>query len=154
MTGRATHGHTKGRSTSPEFNSWLAMRQRCSDPKHEKFPTYGGAGVKVCDRWAASFEDFLTDMGPRPEGTTLDRYPNAKGNYEPGNCRWATYKEQAQNRAPFEHANTRKKSCPSGHRYNKANTRISKDGSRQCRVCDRVRARAVRGRHKQGAVAG
>jgi hypothetical protein len=73
------------------------MKQRCRDTNSPNYYLYGGAGVNVCDRWINSFENFLADMGERPVGTTLDRYPNQKGNYEPNNCRWATPKEQANN---------------------------------------------------------
>lgn len=65
-----------------------------------KYQMYGGAGIKVCDRWINSFTDFLADMGERPLGKTLDRWPNPFGNYEPGNCRWATIYEQRRNRCP------------------------------------------------------
>jgi hypothetical protein len=71
------------------------MIARCRNPKSKIYRYYGGRGIAVCDRWR-SFENFLADLGERPEGTTLDRI-NVNGNYEPGNCRWATAKEQARN---------------------------------------------------------
>jgi hypothetical protein len=74
------------------------MKQRCNNLNHVAYHRYGGAGVKVCERWNNSFENFLADMGERPEGKTLDRFPNAFGNYEPGNCRWATPVEQEANK--------------------------------------------------------
>jgi hypothetical protein len=75
------------------------MRARCTQQKLVCYKDYGGRGIKVCDRWN-DFASFLTDMGPRPPGTSLDRFPNNDGNYEPGNCRWATRKEQRANRRP------------------------------------------------------
>jgi hypothetical protein len=75
------------------------MITRCYNPKNPKFHIYGGAGIVVCDAWRASFENFLKDVGPRPRGTTLDRYPNRSGNYEPGNVRWATLEQQNNNKA-------------------------------------------------------
>jgi hypothetical protein len=78
------------------YLSWVNMRQRCENPKVTQFKDYGGRGITVCPQWAR-FEVFLADMGVRPPGLTLDR-SNNDGNYEPGNCRWATRKEQSANR--------------------------------------------------------
>ncbi len=72
------------------------MWQRCTDVKHPAFHRYGGRGVTVCDRWL-SFSDFLADMGERPRGKSLDRFPDRDGGYGPGNCRWATAREQIAN---------------------------------------------------------
>lgn len=83
---------------SREYQSWLAMNARCNTPSHEAYARYGGRGITVCERWK-SFENFLADMGPRPAKKSLDRYPNKDGNYEPGNCRWATAKEQGRNKS-------------------------------------------------------
>lgn len=95
--GTLRHGHTKSGTQSPTYNSWHAMLSRCYHPSNVSYADYGGRGISVCERWHL-FDNFLADMGERPEGKTLDRYPNNDGNYEPGNCRWATRKEQNANR--------------------------------------------------------
>lgn len=78
------------------------MKNRCTNPKCQRYEIYGGRGIKVCDRWTASYEAFLADVGRRPGPEySLDRYPDRDGNYEPGNVRWATRSEQMLNRRPF-----------------------------------------------------
>jgi hypothetical protein len=73
----------------------MAMRRRCQDRNATAYANYGGRGITVCDRWQ-TFENFAADMGPMPEGFTLDRI-DGNGNYEPANCRWASYTQQARN---------------------------------------------------------
>jgi len=72
------------------------MITRCTNPKTPQWADYGGRGIAVCARWL-DFQNFLADVGPRPDGTSIDRYPNPDGNYESGNCRWATASEQRLN---------------------------------------------------------
>lgn len=95
-----THGHTKKKEivgTSRTYRTWDAMRSRCYKPRHVSYKYYGALGITVCDRWLESFDNFLADMGERPNGRTLDRIDPFK-NYTLDNCRWATPTEQAANK--------------------------------------------------------
>ncbi len=100
---RAKHGHTRTqngkRIYSKTYYTWSAMLRRCSNKNHEHYSYYGGKGIKVCDHWLGEhgFENFLADMGERPEGLTIER-KNNDGNYEPSNCEWADRKTQVRNR--------------------------------------------------------
>lgn len=94
-----THEHTADGKISPTYGSYRGALNRCLLPNTVGYCYYGGRGITICERWQGpgGFENFLADMGERPPGTTLDRINN-KGNYEPGNCRWATKKVQRDNR--------------------------------------------------------
>jgi hypothetical protein len=98
IVARSTKHGFGGRTTrTAEYRIWRGMKQRCSDPNCLAWPDYGGRGIAVCDRWKNDFEAFLADMGPRPSARhSIDRI-DVNGHYEPGNCRWATQKEQCRN---------------------------------------------------------
>ena len=94
-----THGHCRdenspNRIRTTTYRRWASMKSRCSNPNTNRWHLYGGRGIQVCAQWAASFTQFLADMGECPDGMSLDRI-DSNGNYEPGNCRWATMEAQA-----------------------------------------------------------
>lgn len=97
--GRSTRTHGEAIAGTVEYRTWRNIRIRCQNENAPNWKWYGAMGVKVCDRWDESYEMFLADMGRRPSADhSIDRYPDPYGDYEPGNCRWATPTQQRHNR--------------------------------------------------------
>lgn len=98
--GRISIGSNKkhGMSKAPEYDCWIAMKSRCSNPAHPMFKHYGARGIKVCDAWMKSFELFIKDMGRRASPNLSIERINVNGNYEPSNCKWETMRRQQLNR--------------------------------------------------------
>ena len=113
MTKRfTTHGHSRHPETSYTYRKWVNAKTRCLRENSPRWHDYGGRGIKICDRWRDSFAHFLEDMGFCPPGYSLERLDN-DGDYEPGNCVWATLREQAQNKRNTIHLEYRGKHYPS-----------------------------------------
>lgn len=96
--GTVRANYKNGLWNTREHAIWIGMIARCHNPEHRYYKNYGGRGIKVCDRWRFSLSAFVEDMGRVPEGHQLDRFPNNNGDYEPGNCRWTTPKQNNRNR--------------------------------------------------------
>ena len=94
---------THGMSHTPEYRAWDNARDRCRNPKNRKYPIYGGRGIQFCERWISSFQNFIGDMGNRPSSKHSLERTNGNGNYEPGNCVWATAIDQNNNRSFNRH---------------------------------------------------
>jgi hypothetical protein len=133
--------HGRSISRDPEYNAWNNIKQRCLNPNRKNWAFYGGRGVTICDEWRNSFESFYACIGPRPgRGYSVDRIDNDRG-YEPGNVRWATRSEQAQNQRLRRLQDT----CDRGHSdwYQIPGKRF-----RRCRTCNALVARAYKGRRR------
>jgi hypothetical protein len=94
------HGHARDANGKPsrEYRIWCCMKTRCYNKKGDNYSRYGGNGIIVCEQWRTSFLNFISDMGLCPPNHQLDRFPNKDGNYEPGNCRWATGSQNCNNK--------------------------------------------------------
>lgn len=101
-----------GQVNTGAYRSWYAMKQRCLNPNNRSYASYGARGITVCERWM-DFRDFFADMGPRPDGMSIERL-DSNGNYEPGNCCWATTPEQNANRVQQGRSNARRKLTQEG----------------------------------------
>lgn len=142
--GNRRHGQSRTVATgkaTPTYRTWVSMLARCNNPNASNYPRYGGRGIKVCERWH-TFENFLNDMGERPEGMTLDRI-DSNNHYASWNCRWATPKQQAESRRPTSEWSERpgpksKTHCKRGHELHGDNVRKTSQGTNECVACKRI----------------
>lgn len=135
MAGKPRHGQSASRT----YSSWASMRDRCLNANATKYPVYGGSDIRICKRWNR-FENFLQDLGARPKGKSLDRFPDKDGNYTPNNCRWATAHEQNLNRRKY--TKKPKLLCKRGHLL------IQGPVQKECRICHNETVKRYRERIK------
>lgn len=136
-----------GMHNTSEYRIWSGIISRCETASNNQYHYYGGRGITICSEWRDSFAAFYADVGPRPgPGYSIDRINN-DGNYEPGNVRWATPKEQAANRRVPDRKATH---CTRGHEFTPENTYLWRK-RRSCRICRINRRMAHRLQLQQGA---
>lgn len=134
------------------YDLYNGIKNRCTRPSSINYKDYGGRGILMCDKWTNDFWAFVSDVGDRPDeytrtgmsAYTLDRIDN-DGNYEPGNVRWATRVEQSANRRPMKP----RTHCKKGHLFTAETTCLRGDGSRFCRICERITRHARIARKKE-----
>lgn len=127
------HGASRRGQRSPEYKIWAGMKSRCLNERSKNFNGYGSRGITICKRWL-TFENFLADMGQRPSQFHSIERVNNDGNYEPGNCVWATRDVQANNRRRRKERNV----CSHGHPLTGDNLYITPNGKRRCKECYRT----------------
>lgn len=138
---------SNGQRKHPLYSVYAEMKSRCFNQTRKDYPQYGGRGISICDRWLEDFWNFVSDMGDRPDGYTLDRV-DVDDNYQPNNCRWASRLEQTRNRR----GGSTETHCPQGHEFTDTNTYngVNPSGAtyRRCRKCAADRARTRRSQEK------
>jgi hypothetical protein len=142
------HGYSAGGKPRPEYWSWHNAKRRCSEVSNSHYHRYGGRGITMCPEWYNDFSAFIAHIGPKPDGTTLDRIDNNKG-YEPGNVRWTTPSIQAFNRNPYPPRKPKPRTtCKHGHPWVPENLYFFTTGKKPvCKTCHREQWKKSKSRH-------